>query len=303
VFCVVFRLTVNAGGGGESYCIVAWRYVYGDRFILHRYAAGWLNEFSGGDFANRISAKDISVESTFPVVSVHTLSPDTSADVADGHLVDHHGNRGVARTVSDDLKHYIADIVCMFGFVDGRAGGNCMARALLGHAVLTECGISSSVVCGALLYRVGKHRMRDTLRFSLPDNTGGYYCGHLIGHIWNEVDDDIVDFSSGDWMAEAQEMYERATDPADRKLGPVEWRVTPPAFIWQAAHSLKSGWRPHGQPTIGTIWYGPWSCVRSPDYHSHDKAVRSALPLVRQFVADARLRERIAELPVTGIPT
>jgi hypothetical protein len=50
------------------------------------------------------------------------------------------------------------------------------------------------------------------------------------GHLWIEVDDDIVDFSSGHWIAEAQMLYETTTDPADRRLGPVEWSVAPPEF-------------------------------------------------------------------------
>jgi hypothetical protein len=57
-------------------------------------------------------------------------------------------------------------------------------------------------------------------------------------------DDDIVDISSGHWIAEAQVLFETITEPADRKLGSVEWGVVPPEFIWQSAHSLKAPWRP-----------------------------------------------------------
>ena len=57
----------------------------------------------------------------------------------------------------------------------------------------------SLVVCSTGVGRTGR---RDTLRFCLPDNRGGYlHTGndaHLIGHVWVEVGDEIADFSVGD---------------------------------------------------------------------------------------------------------
>ena len=205
-----------------------------------------------------------------------------------------------AKVIPYELKCDIAGVVRAFEFVNAAdgylPGGNCMLRARIGHAVLTECGISSRVVCGALLFRVGKHRIRDMLRYCLPDNTGGYYEGYACGHLWIEVDDDIVDFCSGHWVAEAQMLYETTTDPDDGKLGPVEWSVVPPEFIWQSAHSLKVPWRPRGRPTVGHMWYGPWSGC-SPNYGVYDRLMEETAPSNRGFVADARLRQRIAELP------
>lgn len=125
---------------------------------------------------------------------------------------------------------------------------------------------------------------------------GGYYEGYACGHLWLEVDDDIVDFSSGHWVAEAETLYETATDPDDRKLGPVEWSVVPPEFIWQSAHSLKAPWRPRGQQTVGEMWYGSWSGC-SPNFGVFDRPMEDTAPLIRGFVADAALRERIAVLP------
>ena len=42
---------------------------------------------------------------------------------------------------------------------------------------------------------------------------------------------------------EADLIYENTVDPADLALGPIEWWVSPPQFIWQSAASLKTGWR------------------------------------------------------------
>jgi hypothetical protein len=205
-----------------------------------------------------------------------------------------------AKIVPDDLNCDIAGVVRAFESAniadDNLPDGNCMLRARIGHAVLTECGILSRVACGSLLYRVGKHRTRDRLRFCLPDNTGGYYEGYACGHLWIEVNGDIVDFSSGHWVAEAQLLYETTSDPADRKLGPMEWTVVPPEFIWQSAHSLKSPWRPRGQPTVGQMWYGPWWSGCSPNFGVYDRLMEETAPLIEQFVADAGLRERVGAL-------
>jgi hypothetical protein len=70
----------------------------------------------------------------------------------------------------------------------------------------------------------------------------------------------------------------------------------PPEFIWQSAHSLMSPRHPRGQPTAGEMWYGRWSgCL--PNHSVLDRVIEEVTPLMRKSVADARLRERIAELP------
>jgi hypothetical protein len=195
-----------------------------------------------------------------------------------------------------DIKKSIAQIVRLFELTLTESGGSCLARAAIGHAVLECCGIASQLVAGSMLYRCGPHRYRDTLRFCLPDNRGGYFDGYLTGHVWNAVGDEIADFSAGDWRSEADDLYATATDDADLALGPVEWHVSPPDFIWEPASSLMSAWKPSGQPTIGDIWYGPWGTARLPDYHAYDPIVESALSTIRSAVAKFHVQERLAEI-------
>jgi hypothetical protein len=97
-----------------------------------------------------------------------------------------------------------------------------MLRAHIGQIVLDQCGISSELKIGAMLYRVGPHRRRDTLRFCQPNNLGGYRDdAYLCGHAWLRVNDDIVDFSTGDWHQDANALAEMELDD----LGSVEWKV------------------------------------------------------------------------------
>lgn len=143
-----------------------------------------------------------------------------------------------------DIKLDIANVVKTFEFSGWEVGGCCVPRAVIGSAVLHACGLPSRMVVGAMLYRAGLHRRRDTIRFCLPDNRGGYFGGYMIGHAWSEVGDDLIDFSTSDWPDEAERMYEITDDPEDLALGPVEWLNFPPQFIWESSASLKSCWRP-----------------------------------------------------------
>ena len=131
-----------------------------------------------------------------------------------------------------------------------------------------------------------------------PTKRGGYlHTGndaYLIGHVWVEVGDEIADFSVGDWQAEADLIYENTVDPADRALGPIEWWVSPPQFVWQSAASLKTGWRSYGEPMIGQSWYGAWSPCRMPDFASFDLVVSDAAPLIALLVDELHLRERVS---------
>ena len=199
-----------------------------------------------------------------------------------------------AKVIPYELKCDIAGVVRAFEFVNAAdgylPGGNCMLRARIGHAVLTECGISSRVVCGALLYRVGKHRIRDMLRYCLPDNTGGYYEGYACGHLWIEVDDDIVDFllrPLGRRGADAVRDHHRS-GRWQTGAGGVECRA---AGIHLAICTFSEvPWRPRGRPTVGHMWYGPWSSGCSPNYGVYDRLMEETAPSNRGFVADARLR-------------
>jgi hypothetical protein len=172
---------------------------------------------------------------------------------------DHSVLQVVSRSVAPtDIKFDIARVVRTFDF-SGAEWGACLARAALGNATLIECGLTPRLLAGGMLYRVGPHRRRDTIRFCLPGNHGGYLApmdsaSYLIGHAWNEIGGETADFSAGDWQAETDRMYASGTNLDDLRLGPVEWSLSPPEFIWQPIGSLKAGWRPCGEPALGQIW-------------------------------------------------
>ena len=50
-----------------------------------------------------------------------------------------------------------------------------------------------------MLYRAGADPIRDVLAFCGPHNAGQLLDGHFLGHIWLEMDDELIDFSCGDW--------------------------------------------------------------------------------------------------------
>jgi hypothetical protein len=84
------------------------------------------------------------------------------------------------QSLSDDITITIAHIVRTFEFT-GSDGGNCLARAVIGHATLRACGLRAKLVAGGLLYRAGPDPQRDTLRFCLSDGRGGFHDdGYLV---------------------------------------------------------------------------------------------------------------------------
>jgi hypothetical protein len=158
--------------------------------------------------------------------------------------------------------------------------------------VFKTLGIASRMVAGSLLFRVGYDVDRDTLRFAMPNNRGGYYRDMLIGHVWNEVGGEIADFSAGDWVAESDACA--VNDMGNPAFGVIAWEVEPPPFIWQSASSLKNGWKSRGNPALGKIWYGGWQGTRQPDYASHQAVVTKSEPHIEIGIAELHLRERIA---------
>jgi hypothetical protein len=94
--------------------------------------------------------------------------------------------------------------------------------------------------------------------------------------------------------AEAEENLYHLADPQDRALGPVEWVVSAPKFIRQSADTLKTAWRPCGQPTIGNLWYGGW-VGQCPDYTAFADISANAMPHILMSIDLLRLRERVAD--------
>jgi hypothetical protein len=187
----------------------------------------------------------------------------------------------------------IAKIVRKFGIrVNGDLdNGNCLFRAALAQNVLKECGILSTIKVGGVLARVGSHRERDVLRFALPSNYGGYFDGYLVGHVWNRVGDDLIDFSVGDW-AQCDGLVS-----GNDVLGVPHWAVSCPSFIWKSVRTLPK-WRSTGVPSLGDVWYCPWGDWRPPPELDGEELqqIQRCDKIVAALVANARIRERLEAL-------
>jgi len=126
------------------------------------------------------------------------------------------------------------------------------------------------------------------------NNVGRLIDGGLCGHVWNELDGDIIDFSSGDWLGEAALLAEFYPDG----LLPLQSTVGPPDYLWQPAGPLKSAWRAMGRPALGQFWYGPWASEELPDTEEISDIVHLAMAAIRDTALRLGLRERINHLAV-----
>jgi hypothetical protein len=200
--------------------------------------------------------------------------------------------------IPDQLKIAIARIVRGVSYINPTPGGNCTIRALFGRTVLQACGLRSAVIPGGMLYRCGPDPQRDTIRFCSPppDQRGGYlYGGMMVGHIWNELGDDLIDFSAGDWKAETDIVEGSDMDLSDKELGPIQWDIPPPPFIWQGAITLKRPWRSTGEPPIGRAWYAPWASKKHPDCSGYDDVLEMMRPSIIESVRRSGIIERLAD--------
>jgi len=104
--------------------------------------------------------------------------------------------------VTPDIILEIAKLVHAVKF---NALGACLWRAHVGQMVLGDCGIESNIVAGSMLFRVGPHRLRDTVRYAMPGKIyyGNRHNGHFMGHVWLRSGDDLVDFSVCDWYRDS----------------------------------------------------------------------------------------------------
>ena len=131
--------------------------------------------------------------------------------------------------------------------------GTCIVRGLVGHKLMREIGLDAKLAYGAMLYRAGYDPMADVVAYCGQYNTG-YVDNFMLGHLWTELGDDLIDFSCGDWQREEEWQVQVAPDG----LPPITWQVEPPQYLWQKAAPLKEAWRKIGQPALGEFWYGPW---------------------------------------------
>ena len=106
--------------------------------------------------------------------------------------------------------------------------------------------MDAKLAYGAMLYRAGYDPMADVVAYCGLYNIG-YVDNFMLGHLWTELGDDLIDFSCGDWHREAEWQVQVAPDG----LPPITWQVEPPQYLWQKAAPLKQAWRKIGQPALG----------------------------------------------------
>jgi len=116
-------------------------------------------------------------------------------------------------------------------------------------------GIPATLTLGGMVYRAGPDPHRDVVAFCGPGNVGQFVSGQgILGHYWIESGSDVIDFSVGDWRGD---MTPDLSLEPDDQLGPIQWAVDPPDFLWLARVDL--GPTP-GQyaPELGKAYYTGW---------------------------------------------
>jgi hypothetical protein len=139
-----------------------------------------------------------------------------------------------------------------------------------------------------MLYRPGHDQVRDTMSYCGKRNTGYCVDGGMFGHIWNEVGNDLIDFSCGDWVHEAEMQVLLLPDG----LGDLVFEKVPPSYLWRGSSSLKANWREFGSPRSGEFWYGPWIGAK-PDMSDLDWSLEVAFGQIEHNLLEFRLRERL----------
>ena len=194
---------------------------------------------------------------------------------------------GSRSAVPDDIKADICRAVLAIRF-SGLDGGMCLFRAYVGFLTLDRLGWQPTISCGAMLYRAGADPIRDVLAFCGPHNAGQLLDGHFLGHIWLEMDGELIDFSCGDWPH---------LDPRAELIGglpPIRWQSPPPTFIW-ATRALFP-WKSFGEPNTGEMWYGPWTGTPPDVADTLDMLIKNTaiVRAVEKNLALAKLPERVA---------
>jgi hypothetical protein len=166
-------------------------------------------------------------------------------------------------------------------------------RAMVGNETLRRLGFEPKLTYGSMLYRAGPDQRRDTMSYCTRGNSGYInnenYDGGMLGHLWIELGQDLIDFSTGDWQRESEILYLNFPDGLER----VEWTATPPTYLWQRAAPLKAAWKSFGSPKLGDFWYGPWKCGAYPDMSGFDFALAVATGQIDHNIERLRLRERV----------
>jgi hypothetical protein len=152
--------------------------------------------------------------------------------------------------IPTDIKCDIAR--CVRAITWPHSEQDCLTRALLGQWVLGVLGFDAQLTLGSLLFRAGPDPSRDVCAFHGPNNTGMLHANGLMGHVWLEMDGEIIDFTAGDWNS----IIAGDADIEETNFGDIVWTTQPPEFVW--ANKPLFDWKPVGAPRRGECWYGPF---------------------------------------------
>jgi hypothetical protein len=201
---------------------------------------------------------------------------------------------GLNSPIPMDIKADIAR--CVRAITWDTAAQDCSMRASLGKWVLWLLGFEAELTAGSLLFRAGFDPTRDVCAFHGPNNTGIVdRNGFLLGHIWLEMDGEIIDFTSGDWDA----ITAADADIEPTGLGEVVWVRSPPEFVW--ANKTLFKWKPVGAPELGECWYGPFSSeISIPPNDLIAEAIAATEVTMRENLTTLNLFDRCRSLTGTG---
>ena len=136
---------------------------------------------------------------------------------------------GPRYAVPDDIEAVICGAVRSIQST-GLAGGACAFRASVGYLALRLLGCKPHSCAGGVLYHAGPSAIRDTMAFCGRGNAGQIVDGHFIGHVWLEMDHELIDFACGNWPH-----LDPRAELLDAGLGPIRWYAPPPTFARLAA--------------------------------------------------------------------
>jgi len=173
----------------------------------------------------------------------------------------------------------------------GLDGGLCLLRALTAVQALRNCNVDASLHIGAMLCRVGPDPIRDVVAFCGPGNAG---YGPLF-HAWAEVDDQLLDFSVGDWRRLDGNISEITLG---EHIEPIQWAVPLPEYWCKPRSVLVDPWRANGTPALGEAWYGPYNG----DVATKAGEIRKVVDEVMPMIADAVEKVVAGAAAQQGIP-
>lgn len=165
--------------------------------------------------------------------------------------------RKARRAIPKDVRADIAKAVRTINV--SLEGGTCFFRQTVAAAAFYYLGISYERRFGSMLYRAGPDPDWDVVAFCSYYNAGAITPTGFLGHAWIESDEDLIDFTVGDWQWQIKgAIAVGAAAGEDRNDRPINWTAPPlPAFFWGSVHDFVNPWRQEGQPDLGTAWYGP----------------------------------------------